>query len=56
MIFSGEDDAIAQSHWLITHKWVRVEDGGLRRGEAAQKISQQRQEARQKALAERQSG
>lgn len=52
-LFVDITDAHAQSRWLIATQWVRVEDGGLRRGQAARDASRaRRQHNRRRARAE----
>lgn len=43
-LFVDITDAHAQSRWLIATQWVRVEDGGLRRGQAARDASRARRQ------------
>lgn len=52
-LFVDIADAHAQSRWLIATQWVRVEDGGLRRGQAARDASRaRRQHNRRRGRAE----
>lgn len=52
-LFVDITDAHAQSRWLIATQWVRVEDGGLRRGQAARDASRaRRQHNRRRARVE----
>lgn len=50
-LFVDTDDAYAQSRWLLAAQWVRLEDGGLRRGQAAQDVSRARRQRRRAATA-----
>ncbi|SDC93435.1 hypothetical protein [Rhodococcus tukisamuensis] len=50
-IFTNAVDAEAQSLWLLTRRWIRFEDGELKRGTKAKEAARRNADARRRKLA-----
>ncbi|MFC4602730.1 hypothetical protein [Rhodococcus kronopolitis] len=50
-LFAGAVDAEAQSLWLLTRRWIRFEDGELKRDPKAKEASRRNADLRRRKLA-----
>ncbi|ORI18332.1 hypothetical protein BJI47_20705 [Rhodococcus sp. 1168] len=55
-IFASGTDAQAQSRWLLTQEWIRIESGEIRRGARAKAETARRSAGRQKSWEQKQLG
>lgn len=55
-IFASGSDAQAQSRWLLTQEWIRIENGEIRRGVRAKAETARRSAGRQKSWEQKQLG
>lgn len=55
-IFASGIDAQAQSRWLLTQEWIRIENGEIRRGARAKAETARRSAGRQKSWEQKQLG